>query len=352
MPQLARIAAVQLLILAGGLVCIELTLHLVAPLPVHGGIYVDDKGDPVRVAKNDVLLNPNLRVTHLGSEFAARITTNAQGYRTSVNESTQPDYMFLGDSFTFGHGVPDDSVFANLFCSQQAASCMNLGRSGTNTFQQLKILRHALDNGMRPKHVVLVMLTACWIDSAGNDLGDNLLWYRSQVRASRGAVPHVTGAVAVRADMQGGAAAPSQAVFSVNDFMRTAQRRLGHFEIVRRTMLIIGSRLKSSVYACSEANKIAAALEATRAALIELQRIAAETPFDVAAFAIHPSQELAGAYRKTEAELAAIVPGTFAFFGTGARFRKDQYYPYDGHFNAAGHANMARILADELSRAK
>jgi len=345
-PQFAKIAFANLFILAAGLVCIELVLHELVPLPVHGGTYVDAKGDRVRVAANEVLLRPNLQVTHVGSEFAAKITTNGRGYRTSVNESAQPDYLFLGDSFTFGHGVADDQVFANVFCKGQAATCMNLGRSGTNTFQQVAILRHALDRGgLRPKTVVLVMLTACWIDSAGNDFGDNLLHFRAM--ESAGAGPSVTGAAPEPGDAgQGGAGS----AFSMNDVVQAIQERIAPFEIVRRTMMIIGSRLKSGIYTCSDARKITAALSATRAALDELQRLAEETRFNVAVFAIHPFQELDGAYRKTESELAGIMPGAFTFAGTGERFRKDEYFSYDGHFNAAGHANMARILGDAFAR--
>lgn len=335
MPQAVKIAAVQLLIFAVAIVCIEFALRYLAPLPVHGGIFVDGNGKQVRVAKDEALLKPNLRATHISSEFSARVAINARGYRTAVNESAQPDYLFLGDSFTFGHGVSDEEVFSSLLCKERAVSCLNLGRSGTNTFQQLKILRYALHRGIRPKTVVLVMLTACWVDSAGNDLGDNLLHYRSQNESVAAAgVPTA----------QGRALSGEQPSFSANDLIQEVQRRIGHFEIVRRTMLIIASRLKSSVYACSDAKKIAAAMEATRAALNELQRVADETPFEVAVLAIHPYQELDGSYSRTERELTAIMPHSFAFTGTGAHFRKDQYFLYDGHFNAAGHANMARVL--------
>ena len=46
----------------------------------------------------------------------------------------------------------------------------------------------------------------------------------------------------------------------------------------------------------------------------------------------------------TEAVVAGALPATFACLGTGAGFRKEHYYAYDGHFNASGHANLAAIL--------
>lgn len=343
MSQFMKIAAVQLLILAVGLVFMEIGLRLIAPLPVHGGVYIDGDGKHVHVAMTPLLLTPNLSATHAGAEFRAPIHIDSLGYRAISNESTKPDYLFLGDSFTFGHGVGDHEAFADIVCRNEALTCLNLGRSGTNTFQQLNILRYALRQyGVRPKTVVLVMLVACWIDSAGNDLGDNLQEYQERVARS-------AAATAVKAKSpQDAHAAGWLSDLSLNGLIKAVQKPISNFEIIRRAMLIASGRLKSSVYACSDRARIETALVATRAALKELNELAAQYHFSVKVFAIHPYQELGGSYRQTESDLRAVMPRTFAYFGTGARFRKDQYYPYDGHFNAAGHANMAAIVADDL----
>lgn len=56
------------------------------------------------------------------------------------------DYVFIGDSFTYGHGVNDgenyQSVFERLLLEQdEGANVINLALSGNNTVQELDILR-------------------------------------------------------------------------------------------------------------------------------------------------------------------------------------------------------------------
>jgi len=114
-------------------------------------------------------------------------------------------------------------------------------------------------------------------------------------------------------------------------------------------MLILSSRLKSGLYACSDHETIASAIAATQVALNELKRLAAKHHFNIKVFSIHPYQELDGAFHKTESNLRALMPKTFEYIGTGERFRKKHYFPYDGHFNAAGHVNMASIIQSSLA---
>jgi len=59
---------------------------------------------------------------------------------------------------------------------------------------------------------------------------------------------------------------------------------------------------------------------------------------------IHPFQDLGGGFRASEAAVTRALPKSFACIPTGAGFRQEYYYPYDGHFNASGHAHLAAIL--------
>ena len=327
MRPLGKIAAVQAIVFLCGLVAIECALAWFAPLPPHGGVYTDRNGKPARVSRDDDMLVPNLDLIHSASEFSAGIHTDARGYRLMSRESVTPDFLFVGDSFTFGHGVSDDEVFAEVFCKARGATCLNLGRSGTATFDQVRILRHGIDtHGLRPRTVVLTMLAACWLGATGNDLGDNLTH-----GGPRSALP-----APLRAEVMP----------SLGDIVKAIQRRVVDFEITKRVMIIATSGLKSSLYACSPQTELDAAQRATAVALRQLAGLADEHGFKVDVVVIHPYQELDGAFRSTEAAVAGAVPDKFACIATGARFRKDHYYGYDGHFNASGHANLAAILAD------
>lgn len=323
----SRIAAIQTAIFLCGLVAIELVLKQFFPLPPHGGAYLDANGHPVRIARDADTLEPLLDVRHVASEFAARIRTDDLGYRKMSKENPSPDFLFIGDSFTFGHGVSDEEVFSEVFCGKRDATCLNLGRSGSNTFDQVRILRHEIDaRRLRPKTVVLTMLTACWLGAAGNDLGDNLTFSRSEKRSSIEPLP------VVRASL-----APSE-------IMRTLQSWLGGFETTKRILLVASSGLKQGVYACSNASELDAASNATAVALGELAQLAEQYRFQIKIVVIHAYQDLNGGFRTTEATVARALPKTVGCIPTGARFRNEHYYPYDGHFNAAGHANLAAIL--------
>ena len=344
MAQAVKLAVIQVALFLVGVVLIELALRFFLPLPVHGGIYLDRDGRPVRPSQDAVLLKPNLDIVHKGSEFSARIRTNSLGYRRIGNEDRRPDFVFIGDSFTFGHGVPDEETFSYVFCTKNHFVCQNLGRSGTATHEQLTILNYALQtHGFRPKTVVLVMLAACWLDSSGNDLGENLSRYRERQP------PLATGASLGAALASTAPAAPAEPARQ-QSIVKRLQAWLGRFEITKRLMLILSSPLKRGTYSCSPPNEMAQALEATKAALIELNRLAKQFGFGVMLVVIHPYQELDGAFRQTERDLRTVVPDDFTYVPTGQFFRPEHYYRYDGHFNAAGHANVATVIGRSIEK--
>lgn len=336
----AKVAAIQAVIFLAGIVAIELVLQQFFPLPPHGGEYRDASGHAVRIARDASALEPRLDVQHIASEFAAHMTTGDLGYRKMSKESTAPDFLFVGDSFTFGHGVADDEVFSEVFCKKRGAACLNLGRSGTNTFDQVRLLRYGIDtHQLRPKSVVVTMLAACWLGVAGNDLGDNLTFYRDTKRSDR--------------TRPGNPVPLSRASFapSLSGAMRMLQQRLSGFEITKRVLIVASSGLKRGVYACSQPSELDAAANATSAALGELAQLAGQYGFKATIAVIHPFQDLSGGFHASEAAVARALPKSFACIPTGARFRNEHYYPYDGHFNASGHANLAAILDAAIDHA-
>jgi hypothetical protein len=167
--------------------------------------------------------------------------------------------------------------------------------------------------GMRPRSVVLAMLAACWLENYGNDIADNFLTER-------------------------------------NSLIQRLQRTFGGYEIAKRVMLIAASGLKRGLYRCSTDQELATAIEATRMALGQLEQIATRFDFKVKLFTVHPYQELDGAFETTEKFVRGVVPRSFEYVPTARHFRKEHYYPYDGHFNALGHAHMAAVMETSLVR--
>ncbi len=353
MREFAKVALVNLVILLCGLVAIELILELFAPLPVPGGEYHDRNGKAVHVALDQDTLQPNLEVIHSAPEFSARIRTNERGYRKMSKESATPEFLFLGDSFTFGHGVADNEVASEIFCRARDVACLNLGRSGTDTFDQLRILRRAIDvQQIRPKTVVLIMLAACWLRVAGNDLGDNLSDYRNGARGEHdGAGQRMNADLRPVGEGSNGTMRLMRAgvVPSAGDVAKTLQGWLARFEITKRVMLIVSGGLRSNLYACSEKSELDAAANATRVALDGLVRLSDDHRFKLDIFLVHPYQELAGTFPTTQAVVRQALPKGVACFATAAQFTKDDYYLYDGHFNARGQAKLASILERALT---
>lgn len=331
----AKVAAIQAAVFLAGLGVIELGLRQFFPLPPHGGEYRDASGNAVRIARDANTMEPRLDVRHIASEFSAPIHTGDLGYRKMSKESTTPDMLFLGDLFTFGHGVSDDLVFSEVFCSRRGAACLNLGRSGSNTFDQVRLLRYGIEtHRLRPKTVVVTMLAACWLGVAGNDLGDNLAFYRS-TRRSNLEIPLVRATLSP----------------PLTETMRTLQGWLSGFEITKRLLTVVSSGLKRGVYACSEASEVEAAAQATSIALGELGQLAVQHGFRVIVTVIHPFQDLDDGFRLSEAAVGRALPKSFGCIATGAKFRNEHYYPYDGHFNAFGHTNLAAILDAAIDKA-
>jgi lysophospholipase L1-like esterase len=335
MKTVAKMLAVWAAIFFGGVICFEIGLRYLSPLPVHGGVFRDHDGNIVRIAQDEFILRPNLEVVHSSSEFRAEVHTDELGFRKTFNESRTPDYLFLGDSFTFGHGVADEEVFSSIFCHRNNFTCLNLGRSGTDTFDQVRILRHAIDTlHIKPKNVAVVMLASCSLDVSGNDIGDNLSHYR-----------HEAGNI--RADIKARVAVADMGL-DVGALIKRIQLSVGDFEITKRVMLLLASKLKRGLYTCSDDPSIEAALKATDVALAELETLAKETAFRVGIFVIHPYQELDGAFRTTQENLRKLPARRLDWYFTGQYFRREHYYPYDGHFNSAGHANMASVVENAL----
>jgi hypothetical protein len=201
----------------------------------------------------------------------------------------------------------------------------------------VRILKRDIDvNKLRPNTVVLTMLAACWLGAAGNDLGDNLAFFRSK-RSSR----ERGGMLLVRADFSP----------SLGETLRTLQSWLGNFELTKRILIVASSGLKRGAYTCSPAGQLEAAANATSAALGELAQLAGQHGFQIKVVVIHPYQDLDGGFRASEAAVSRALPTAAGCIPTGGKFRIEHYFPYDGHLNPAGHANLAMILDQAIDKA-
>jgi len=114
-------------------------------------------------------LRPSISVTRITPEFTMRLSTNAQGFRQPdvVPPGSHP-VLFLGDSFTMGYGVDDGDDFVALIRKAQPHTngpLLNAGMGANGNGRWLKFLtlegpRYA------PRLVILQVME--------NDFEDNL----------------------------------------------------------------------------------------------------------------------------------------------------------------------------------
>ena len=334
----AKIVAANATVFVVLFLAVEMFLRFFMPAPPHGGYYLNENGEKERISKDSLTLKKNRRFTHISSEFSASITTNRFGYR-KIKGGHDPGTLFIGDSFTFGHGIDDERTFSYLYCVDNRKSCMNLGYSGADSFQALDILEAALaEHGFQPMHVILVFLGACWIESSGNDLGGNILGAAKEERKRRGKNSETLKPVPENP--------PKKPAGSI---LKTIQGIVLPLQIYQRVMLVMGGAIKRNLYSCSPPEDVEKAVLATRKAFDRFLKIAAEGKFRPWVVLIHPSQEIGVmAYKKTEEILLRAARGKMRIIKTGARFNAKHYFPFDGHFNALGHANLAKILGGSL----
>ena len=151
---------------------LELSIRLKWPqvFPPHPqGIYVSD---------NDLgyVLKPGFKGEFSGAEFHVPVSTNEQGLR-GKNLATPSQKTFrvlcLGDSFTWGWGVNDDSTFPAVMekflqthYQQLDIQVLNAGVPGYGTDEELEFLKKT-GASLRPDLVIVQFFS-------GNDFDDNL----------------------------------------------------------------------------------------------------------------------------------------------------------------------------------
>jgi hypothetical protein len=114
-------------------------------------------------------LRPSISVTRITPEFTMHLSTNAQGFRQpdEVAPGSRP-VIFLGDSFTMGYGVDDGEDFVSVIReteSPEIGPFLNAGMGDNGNGRWLKFLAMEAPR-YAPRLVVLQVME--------NDFGDNL----------------------------------------------------------------------------------------------------------------------------------------------------------------------------------
>lgn len=74
-------------------------------------------------------------------EFKIDVEANSVGVRDKPEALHNPKVIFLGDSFTMGWGIPQDSTYASLTAQRLGMPSLNAGISSYGTVRELEILK-------------------------------------------------------------------------------------------------------------------------------------------------------------------------------------------------------------------
>jgi hypothetical protein len=74
-------------------------------------------------------------------EFKVDLNVNRVGVRDDDNSLHNPEVIFLGDSFTMGWGIPQDSTYEALASKSLGKTVLNAGISSYGTVRELELLK-------------------------------------------------------------------------------------------------------------------------------------------------------------------------------------------------------------------
>lgn len=315
--------------------------------PVHPVEMLDAKGKRIpKMSNTAVTLEPGARYRVHSNEFDAWTSHNALGFR-GPDAATDPDIIFIGDSYTFGMGVADHETFPHVYCEARGARCINLARPASGTLEQLDVLSHALDTyPWTPGEVRLFLLGSTRAigypsPMSGNDLGDNLIYLNRQAAANREPADAERRAPTTSSDDTGWMA------------WLVAQR--GHLinasNLVRSIYFMAAPTLRMHLIPAPDPAMTQAALEATRKGLDGFRALAQARGFTLKVYLLHPQEDLRlGTAAASYEAIRKLLPDgelidTAPAFPTDASI-DEGYFSYDGHLTPRGSAAIARFLLD------
>jgi len=82
-------------------------------------------------------LKPNSHFRFSNVEFSTLYNTNSMGTRDDESSLNKPDVICLGDSFTMGEGVEQDSTFSQRLEKQSGEKVLNTGISSYGTVREI-----------------------------------------------------------------------------------------------------------------------------------------------------------------------------------------------------------------------
>lgn len=309
---------------------VEAILKIYYPLN-HGGVYYEFySGKEIKPSLADPkILLPNKKFIHKSSEFKAIVTSTDYGNRISNKDNKLEKHIFIGDSFTFGHGVNDQDTFVYLFCKMKQISCINLGKPGTDQGSQLHILQTYLkNNNIKMIQLNIFIFYSCNMEASGNDLRSNLQRYNIEEKSTEKNI----------------IISNESASISRNKALNFLKTNLYKSEIVKRLIYFFISNLKSNLAKCSNINEISKSFESLDFYLKKFINVAKVNNSKIKIYAISPYYEINNKLSSDIFKDLITLKGIK--ISNIDNLEIDNYYEFDGHLNKFGHIKIYEYLVN------
>jgi hypothetical protein len=322
-----------------GFLAVEFASRHIMPIS-PGARLVEMDGTPLTGLQIDYFrYKPNLRYRQVSFEYDVITTIDKYGNRVP-SPPENPDVLFVGDSFTFGHGLKDEDTFVSIYCGSLDVSCANLGRPGIGTTKELNILEYYLFNyGWRPKVVKLFMVAMSGSLMSGNDLYDNYL------AEQRNAFVPTAQVIQNKPAKHTSKPAAEDEIRKYLKYFKNGV--LEHSNLGRFVYFSLGHYIRTIFSPPVTKEILETGLRVTMTQLDRLEQISRKYSFRTEVFVIHPIQDLIrGTSSETMELLAETAPDT-VFVSSAEIYEEkpEQYYlSYDGHWNAKGAMQFANFL--------
>ncbi len=117
-------------------------------------------------------LTPNLDVAFSNAEFSTTVRTNAVGFRDDDASLSNPDVLFLGDSYVFGWGVERADGVEKQYEQRYGKKVLNMGVPGYSSIQEMLMLfKWSKSAPVTGKQVFLFVTANDFIDNENTAFG-------------------------------------------------------------------------------------------------------------------------------------------------------------------------------------
>jgi hypothetical protein len=334
MPRLTNLAVIGVALLVG-LLLVEIASRYIMPISPGVQLFYEDGR---RVGALSFRANNVYR--QVSTEFDALTTINEYGNR-ELTSNGNPEIIFIGDSFTFGHGLEDKDTFASIYCKSLNLRCSNLAKPGMGTKEEIDSLDYTLSElKWRPKTVKLIFLAMTSALSAGNDIYDNYLTaenatYSSTNSQSKAPNPSVT-----------------ESSLDINHLAHKSLKYirdtlLSNSNLGRFIYFSIGHQLRSIFSPPASKKVLEIGLKITKQQLNRFIQLSRKFDFTPEVFLIHPVHDLTRGTYKDTAFILRETMQRIPLISTAEIFLDEPrkyYFTYDGHWNALGAKKIAEFL--------